>query len=169
MSYLLLFIEFFLIGLFTFGGGYAMIPLVNELVVDKHGWLTKGEFVDFIGVCESTPGPIAINMATFVGTSQGQLLGAIVSTLGVVLPSFIIILVIASLLQKIIKNKYVQLFLNGIKPVVIGLILSTGIILLIEAVGLNFETLKFDFSLDSLIIFIVIAFTFYFSKIVLKK
>ena len=142
MSYLLLFIEFFLIGLFTFGGGYAMIPLVNELVVDKHGWLTKGEFVDFIGVCESTPGPIAINMATFVGTSQGQLLGAIVSTLGVVLPSFIIILVIASLLQKIIKNKYVQLFLNGIKPVVIGLILSTGIILLIEAVGLNFETLN---------------------------
>lgn len=169
MIYLILFTEFFLIGLFTFGGGYAMIPLVNELVVDKYNWLTKNQFVDFIGVCESTPGPIAINMATYVGATQGGLLGSIITTLGVVLPSFIIILIIASVLKRIIKNRYVQLFLNGIKPVVIALILSTGVILTIEAIGFNFETLKLNFNLDSLIIFLIVTFTFYFSKLVLKK
>ena len=90
MIFLELFIEFFLIGLFTFGGGYAMIPLVKDLVIEK-GWLTEEAFYNFLGVCESTPGPIAINMATYVGSTQGGVLGSIVATLGVVLPSFIII------------------------------------------------------------------------------
>ena len=94
MIYLQLFIEFFLIGLFTFGGGYAMIPLVRETVLEN-GWLTEAQFYDFIGVCESTPGPIAVNMATFIGSDQAGVLGSICATLGVVLPSFIIILIIA--------------------------------------------------------------------------
>ena len=104
--YLLLFLEFFKIGLFTFGGGYAMIPLVEETVVAR-GWISESAFYDFIGVCESTPGPIAVNMATYVGSVQGQLangvfggvFGSICATLGVVLPSFLIILAIAALLK----------------------------------------------------------------------
>lgn len=85
-----LFYEFFLIGLFTFGGGYAMIPLIKDAVL-KHNWLTETAFYDFIGVCESTPGPVAVNMATYIGSTQAGILGSIVATVAVVLPSFIII------------------------------------------------------------------------------
>ena len=113
MIYLWLFLEFFKIGLFTFGGGYAMIPLIKEVVL-KYEWLTEAQLIDFIGVCESTPGPIAINMATFVGSSQAGIAGAAIATLGVVLPSFIIILLVASILKKFIKNlniKYLALYI----------------------------------------------------------
>ena len=157
MIYLYLFLEFFKIGLFTFGGGYAMIPLVKEVVL-KYGWLTEEGFYNFIGVCESTPGPIAINMATFVGAEQGGILGSIIATLGVVLPSFIIILLVASLLKRFIKNKYVQAFLKGVKPVVLGLILSTGLVLLAKVVG--YQSLElFNFDLASVICFAIILAT----------
>ena len=165
--YLILFLEFFMIGLFTIGGGYAMIPLVRELVL-KYNWMSETEFYNFLGVCESTPGPIAINMATYVGSTQGGLLGSIVSTLGVVLPSFIIILLVASILKKVIKNKYFQAFLNGVKPVVIALIFGTGLMLVIKCIGfININEFSFDFI--SFIIFILIAFIFYFTKYVFKK
>lgn len=166
MIYLILFFSFFIIGLFTFGGGYAMIPLIEDLVISKE-WMTIDEFYSFLGVCESTPGPIAINMATFIGTSQGGLLGAIAATLGVVLPSFIIILLVASLLKKFIDNKYVKTFLNGIKPVVIALILSTGLILLAKSIGYtNLES--FTFNTVSFIIFAFIAILYNVSKYVFK-
>ena len=103
MIYLILFLEFFKIGLFTIGGGFAMIPLIEEIAV-RYGWMTESEFFDLIGVCESTPGPIAINMATYIGSSQGGLLGSIVATLGVVLPSFIIIIIIATVMKNMTKN-----------------------------------------------------------------
>lgn len=165
--YLILFLEFFMIGLFTIGGGYAMIPLVRELVL-KYNWMSETEFYNFLGVCESTPGPIAINMATYVGSTQGGLLGSIVSTLGVVLPSFIIIILVASILKKVIKNKYFQAFLNGVKPVVIALIFGTGLMLVIKCIGfININEFSFDFI--SFIIFILIAFIFYFTKYVFKK
>ncbi len=167
MIYLILFFEFFIIGLFTFGGGYAMIPIVRDVVL-KYEWLSESEFYSFIGVCESTPGPIAINMATFIGTKQGGLLGAIIATLGVVLPSFIVIILVASLLKKFIKNKYFQSFLSGIKPVVIGLILSTGVMLFIKSIGFN-SLKSFDFNLHSLIIFILIALIYNISKYLFKK
>ena len=167
LIYLLLFFEFFKIGLFTFGGGYAMIPLVREVVL-KYNWATEEEFYNFLGVCESTPGPIAINMATYVGSTQGGLFGSICATLGVVLPSFIIIILVASILKKFVTNKYFQEFLNGVKPVVIGLISATGIMLIIKCIG--FSSLGvFNFDYKSLVIFIIIAFIFYFSKFVLKK
>lgn len=166
MIYLILFFSFFIIGLFTFGGGYAMIPLIEDLVISKE-WMTIDEFYSFLGVCESTPGPIAINMATFIGTSQGGLLGAIVATLGVVLPSFIIILLVSSLLKKFIDNKYVKTFLNGIKPVVIALILSTGLILLAKSIGYtNLES--FTFNTVSFIIFAFITILYNVSKYVFK-
>ena len=165
--YLILFLEFFMIGLFTIGGGYAMIPLVRELVL-KYNWMSETEFYNFLGVCESTPGPIAINMATYVGSTQGGLLGSILSTLGVVLPSFIIIILVASILKKVIKNKYFQAFLNGVKPVVIALIFGTGLMLVIKCIGfININEFSFDFI--SFLIFILIAFIFYFTKYVFKK
>jgi chromate transporter len=134
-----------MIGLFTIGGGYAMIPLVRELVL-KYNWMSETEFYNFLGVCESTPGPIAINMATYVGSTQGGLLGSILSTLGVVLPSFIIIILVASILKKVIKNKYFQAFLNGVKPVVIALIFGTGLMLVIKCIGfININEFSFDF------------------------
>lgn len=157
--YLLLFLEFFKIGLFTFGGGYAMIPLVKEVVLE-YGWLTESEFYNFIGICESTPGPIAINMATYIGARQGDLLGSICATVGVILPSFIIIILIAALLKNIIKNSYVQAFLTGIKPVVLGLISSTGLVLLAKAIG--YVDLKtFNFNLVAVFIFSILVILYF--------
>lgn len=167
MIYLQLFIEFFLIGLFTFGGGYAMIPLVRETVLEN-GWLTETQFYDFIGVCESTPGPIAVNMATFVGSDQAGVFGSICATLGVVLPSFIIILIIAMISGKFLKNKYVQRALKGIKAVVLGLIISTGIIFVIKTFG--FVSLnEFNFNLISTIILVLLFIIYYGYSFIRKK
>lgn len=167
MIYLQLFIEFFLIGLFTFGGGYAMIPLVRETVLEN-GWLTEAQFYDFIGVCESTPGPIAVNMATFVGSDQAGVFGSICATLGVVLPSFIIILIIAMISGKFLKNKYVQRALKGIKAVVLGLIISTGIIFVIKTFG--FVSLnEFNFNLISTIILVLLFIIYYGYSFIRKK
>lgn len=132
MIYLTLFWEYFKIGLFTIGGGYAMLPLVTQ-IVEKYGWLTNAELLNFIGIAESTPGPFAINLATFIGVKVGgttslgvfgSILGAFVATFAVVLPSLIIIIVVTKLFQKFQSSKYVQGVLYGIKPVVVGLILS---------------------------------------------
>ena len=167
LIYLLLFFEFFKIGLFTFGGGYAMIPLVREVVL-KYDWATEEEFYNFLGICESTPGPIAVNMATYVGATQGGPFGSLCATVGVVLPSFIIIILVASILKKFITNKYFQDFLNGVKPVVIGLISATGLMLIVKCIG--FSSLEeFNFDYKSLVIFVLIALMFYFTKFVFKK
>ena len=144
MTYILLFVEFFKVGLFTFGGGFAMIPLIKEVVL-KYNWLSEPEFYDFIGVCESTPGPVAINMATYIGSMQGGIFGSVLATLGVVLPSFIIILLIASIIKNFTNNKYFKGFIKGTKPVVSALIISTGAILLIKALGLaSLKNISFD-------------------------
>lgn len=167
MIYLYLFLEFFKIGLFTFGGGYAMIPLIKETVLN-HNWLSEDLFYNFIGVCESTPGPVAINMATYIGSVQGGLLGSIIATLGVVLPSFIIILLIAIFLSKFFTNKYVGYVLEGIKPVILGLILSAGLVMLLKAIG--YESLKvFNIDYKSIIIFLIICITFIIFKIFKRK
>lgn len=156
MVYWKLFYEFFLIGLFTFGGGYAMIPLIKETVVNN-GWLTLDEFYSFIGICESTPGPIAVNMATYIGSTQGGILGSAVATLGVVLPSFIIILIIAICLKKFIENKYFKNFIKGVRPVIVSLILFAGITLFIKCIGIDIETFNININFISIIIFILIV------------
>ena len=115
MIYVELFWNFLMIGALSFGGGYGMISLVRETVLG-HGWLTEGEFLSFIAVSESTPGPLAINMATFIGASQGGFWGALCATLGVVLPSFMIILLIASVLQNLMKYAGVNAVLGGVRP-----------------------------------------------------
>ena len=126
MIYLKLFLTFLKIGVVSFGGGYAMISLMKDDCL-AHGWLTEGELLNLIAVAESTPGPIAVNMATFVGSSQGGFLGALLATLGVVLPSFVIILLVATLLSHLLKYAGVKAVLGGIRPAVIGMILATAV------------------------------------------
>ena len=155
--YLELFLTFLKIGVLTFGGGYAMIPLVQEAVV-SNGWLTEDAFLNFIAVAESTPGPIAINMATYIGSVQAGLLGSVIATLGVVLPSFLIILLIVALMHNFVKYVLVQAALKGIRPVALALILSTGITLTLKTLfgiaNLN-STLSVEWK--GLIVFAVMA------------
>ena len=126
MIFLKLFLTFFKIGAFTFGGGYAMLPLIQEDVL-KNNWLEAEELVNFIAVSESTPGPFAVNIATYVGRQLGGVSGAICSTLGVVLPSFIIILIVAHCFEKFKTSKIVKGCMSGLRPAVIGLIGSAVI------------------------------------------
>ena len=124
--FLKLFLTFLEIGAVSFGGGYGMISLIREKVL-LNGWLSEAEFLSFIAVSESTPGPLAVNMATFIGASQGGVPGALCATLGVVLPSFFIILLIAALIHDLLKYAGVEAFLSGVRPCVVALILSTAL------------------------------------------
>lgn len=121
MIFLTLFLTFLQIGAFTFGGGYAMIPLIQEQVLSKD-WATEEELLNFIAVSESTPGPFAINIATYIGTKTGGFFGAVCATLGVVVPSFVIILLVAKFYEKFKNSSTVKGCMTGLKPAVIGLI-----------------------------------------------
>ncbi len=132
MIYLDVFLGFLRVGLFTFGGGYAAIPLIRDVVL-SNGWLTEDALTYMIAVSESTPGPIMVNLATYVGSSQGGILGAALATTAVVLPSFCIILLILVLLGHLIKSPGVQAFLHGMQPCVIGVIIATGVTLTVRA------------------------------------
>ena len=124
---LTLFLTFFKIGAFTFGGGYAMIPLIEAEIAEKHGWITKDDILEIFAIAESTPGPIAINSATFVGYRVGGVLGSAFATLGVVLPSFIIISIIAFVLQEFQSLMVVQYAFFGIRAGVLALIVKAFI------------------------------------------
>ncbi len=119
-----LFLTFFKIGLFTFGGGYAMIPLMQRETVEKNKWISDEDILDIIAIAESTPGPIAINSATFIGYKTAGVLGSICATLGTVLPSFIIILIISFFLRQFEDIKAVQYAFNGIRAGVLGLLIK---------------------------------------------
>ena len=147
MIFFELFYTFFLIGLFTFGGGYAMIPMIEEQVVSK-GWVSESALTDFIAVSESTPGPFALNISTFVGNSVGGVFGAICATVGVILPSLIIIIIIAMIMKKFMKNKFVQGALGGVRPIVLALILSTTIVLAIKVLFFRNSSLQGEFEFD---------------------
>ncbi len=121
MILLHLFLTFLKIGAFTFGGGYAMLPLIQEEVI-KNNWASMEELINFVAVSESTPGPFAINMATYVGNVQGGVLGSLFATLGVVVPSFVIILIVAKFYEKFKTNRIVAGCMTGLKSAVIGLI-----------------------------------------------
>ena len=162
-----LFFDYFKIGLFTFGGGYAMIPLIEEKTIGL-GWLTEKEFMDMVAISESTPGPIAINMATFTGNKVAGILGALSSTLGVILPSFIIILLIATILTHLIDKPVVKAILHGFQGIVIGLILATAIYFLFQNV-VPFDGENYGFNFKALIIFGVILITAIAYKLIRKK
>ncbi len=127
MIYLQLLLSFMQIGLFSIGGGYAALPLIQQQVVDLHGWLTLSEFSDVVAISQMTPGPIAINAATFVGMRLGGILGAVVATAGCVLPSCIIVLILAKIYYKYRNLTLLQGILGGLRPAVVALIGSAGI------------------------------------------
>lgn len=169
MIYLTLFLTFLEIGAVSFGGGYAMIYLIREKAL-MHGWLTEEQLIDMIAVAESTPGPIAVNMATFVGASEGGILGSLIATLGVVLPSFLILLIIAALMREFLKHAAVRAVLSGVRPAAVGLIFATAATMLLSVL--------FDFSeITSTVhpdyrgigIFALLLLTAFLSKRLLKK
>lgn len=171
MIYLQLFLEFLKIGLFTFGGGYAMIPLIKE-TVQSHNWLTDDQFLNMIGISEVTPGPIAVNMATYVGSIQGGFLGSLVATLGVILPAFIIMLLISLLLKRFMKNKYVKGALGGIKFVAIALIAASAITILADVLfpyTKEGNSIQFTANFTYIKIFIMVIAGYFLLRIVMKK
>ncbi len=164
-----LFLTFFKIGAVSFGGGYAMIPFFTQESI-SHGWLTYEEVINFIAVAESTPGPIAVNMATFIGSSVGGFWGSVLATLGVILPSFIIILIIAAFVSGLMKFAGVKAFLGGVRPVVVGLIIGTGITLFLSVMtSVKAVGDKFVFEWKALVIFVMVAVTGFVYKKVRKK
>ena len=159
MLYLELFLGFLKVGCFTFGGGYGAVPLIRDVVLGKC-WLSDEMLTYMIAVSESTPGPIMVNMATYVGSSLGGILGAAVATAAVVLPSFCIILLIATLLGTVLKNKYAQAVLRGLKPCVVGIVIATGIRMTLDGAGVD---------LRALVLTAVLVGIMLFFKLVLKK
>lgn len=148
MIYLRLFLTFLEIGALSFGSGYGMLPLIKEKTLEL-GWLSEEEFLDLCALSESTPGPLAVNAATFVGASEAGLLGALAATLGVVLPSFVIILLIAALMQNIIKHAAVKGMLSGVRPAVVGLLSATVLLIAVEVLfgmesSFDLSSAKFD-------------------------
>lgn len=125
MIYLDLFLGFLKVGCFAFGGAYGAIPLIRDVVM-SYGWISDEMLTYMIAVSESTPGPIMVNLATYIGSNQAGFMGALIATFAVVLPSFLIILLVTALLKTALKNKYVQALLRGLKPCVIGIVLATG-------------------------------------------
>ena len=119
-----LFTTFFKIGLFTFGGGYAMIPLIQREVIERRKWIEEKDFLDMLVLAQSTPGPIAVNTAVFVGYKIAGVLGAIMATLGTVLPSFIIILLLALFFAEVRENRYVDAAFRAMRPAVVALIVA---------------------------------------------
>lgn len=131
MIYIELFYTFFVIGLFTFGGGYAMLSLIQTEVVVKHAWLTTQQFTDIVAISQMTPGPIGVNSATYVGyTATGNILGSLIATFAVSLPSFIIILTICKLYVKFKHSQMFESLLKTLRPIVIGMIGAASVILI---------------------------------------
>ncbi len=130
MIYLDLLIGFLEVGLFSFGGAYAAIPLIREVVL-AHGWLDDEMLSYMIAVSESTPGPVMVNLATYIGSNKGGLLGAVIATLAVMLPAFLIIFIIMVFAKNTLKNPFVLAILRGLKPCVIGIILATGVYMIL--------------------------------------
>ena len=131
MLYFQLFYTFFKIGLFGFGGGYAMLSMIQGEVVTRYGWLTSQEFTDIVAISQMTPGPIGINSATYVGfTATGSVWGSIIATLAVVLPSFILMLAISKFFLKYQKHPVVEAVFSGLRPAVVGLLASAALVLM---------------------------------------
>ena len=151
-----IFITFFQIGLFTFGGGYAMVPLVTDKALSK-GWVTHNDLLDYIAVSSSTPGPFGINVATFIGMKEYGVPGAVMAVLGVMTPSFIIILITAKFLMKFMEYKGVKAAFTGLRPAVIGLMAASVITLAVTAFNVK---IAFDFykniNFTEILIFIIV-------------
>ena len=167
MIYLTLFLEFLKMGALTFGGGYAMIPFVQE-TVSRQGWMSMQELVDFIAVSESTPGAFAVNISTYIGAETGGILGALCATLGLVIPPFIIILIIAKVYESFKKSLVVKGLMLGLKSTVVGLIAATVLSVGIEVLfsqGIKIDVLYSANFYVTLGIFAVMLFLLLYKKL----
>ena len=155
MIYLKLVWDFFRVSCFTFGGAYGAIPLIRDMVL-SNGWLDDEKISYMIAVSESTPGPIMVNMATYIGSDQAGFWGSLVATIGVVLPAYLVILLVVTLLQTAIKNPNVQAVLRGLKPCVTGIVLATGLYMVIRNIlpgGVDLSALLITAVLGAVMIF----------------
>ena len=166
MIYLELLVGFLKVGFFAFGGAYGAIPLIRDVVL-SYGWISDEMLTYMIAVSESTPGPIMVNLATYVGSSQAGLPGALIATAAVVLPSFVIILVIMVLLKRILKNPWVQAVLRGLKPCIIGIILATGVYMILRHCFHDLRDPTVD--LTALLMTAGLSLVYFGSRKVLKK
>ena len=132
MIYLKLFLDFFRVSCFTFGGAYGAIPLIREMVL-ANGWITDERLTYMIAVSESTPGPIMVNLATYIGSDQAGFTGALIATFAVVLPAYLVIVLVTGILKNSIRNKYVQAVLGGLSPCVVGVVTATGLWMSVRA------------------------------------
>ena len=169
MIYLNLFLNFLKIGAVSFGGGYGVIAMIRETAL-ANNWLTEAELINVIGISESTPGPLAVNMATFVGAARGGFLGALLATIGVVLPAFIIMLLVVTVLKNLLKNSAIRSILDAIKPAFIGLIIGTAVTMILFVV-LGIEKIGDSILLDykALIILGILAIVIFLSKYLMNK
>lgn len=170
MIFVRLFFTFMKIGAFSFGGGYAMISIIRDTML-SYGWMSEEKLIDIIAVAESTPGPIAINMATFVGAEQGGFFGALCATLGIILPSFVIILIIAALISGLMKYAGVKAFILGVRPCIIGMILSTAVTMGLSVL-FSFADVKSEFKADirgCILLLLLFAVSAVYKKIRKKK
>lgn len=157
MSYIQLFLSFLQIGAFSFGGGYAAMPLIQNQVVTLHHWLTAGEFNDLVTISQMTPGPIAVNSATFVGIKIAGIPGALAATFGCILPSCIIVTVIAKLYLKYRSMEVLQGVLGSLRPAVVAMIASAGISILITAFWGNRDLIALAGTKWSLVVIFVVC------------
>ena len=167
MMYLELFLGFLKVGCFAFGGAYGAIPLIRDVVL-SYGWLSDEILTYMIAVSESTPGPIMVNLATYIGSSQAGILGAVIATLAVVLPSFLILLLITALLKTVLKNKYVQAVLRGLKPCIIGIVLATGIHMILQNCFGTISAIRIDWK-ATIVSILLAAFMLGYKRIAKKK
>ena len=161
MIYLDLFLGFLKVGCFAFGGGYGAVPLIRDVVL-SNGWLTDEALTYMIAVSESTPGPIMVNIATYVGSAHGGFLGALAATFAVVLPSFVIILLLAALLKNAVKNPLGSAIVQGLTSCVIGIVLATGLVMILR--GLTIPGFSGALSIESIAITAALLALLYFSR-----
>lgn len=166
MIYLELFLGFLKVGCFAFGGCYGAIALIREVVL-SYGWLSDETLTYMIAVSESTPGPIMVNVATYVGSSQAGLPGAAAATLAVVLPSFVIIVLITALLKTALKNRYAQAVIRGMMPCVAGIVLATGLEMVVRSCFGNLTPLRAD--IQAIVITVILAAVLYGYRALAKK
>lgn len=166
MIYIDLFLGFLKVGLFSFGGAYAAIPLIRD-VVTHYGWLNDETLTYMIAVSESTPGPIMVNMATYVGSTTAGIPGAAVATFAVVLPAFVIIILITALLKGLMKNPYIQAVLKGLKPCIMGIILAMGVIMVFQNTVVSGN--KFSVDVTALAICVFLAAVYFGARKIAKR
>ena len=164
MIYLQLFLSFLQIGMFSFGGGYAAMPLIQGQVVQAHQWMTMSEFTDLITISQMTPGPIAVNAATFVGIKIAGISGALAATLGCILPSCVIITILARLYLRYRKMDMLQGILGTLRPAVVALIGSAGVLILISAFWGSIHQISFDQTKWSMVMIFLICFWLVWKK-----